>query len=355
MQVHSQQAPSQRRAFVRATLSGIALSLASYGSARAQASVGKLTIGTGNLDPQFAAGYVAHKNGFFKEFGLDATLIDCQNGPRARQMLAADQISVAVSASFDALIIAAAGKETKTLFNIDTRLPYANVLVHKEDYDSGKIRKFADLAGQKVGVSGPKSAFWLMATHMVEKANIKNVEIRFIGGTPEMLAALKSRQVAASMATMTMMEQAVEQGWAVPIVSFKEERAFRDAIGLGGDVPGLSAFALSSTVAKRPAEIQAFVAGWLKGTDFLMANSAEAIVDLIHQDYLGSFERGTLVRTVATLKDKVWSRDNYLSKDAYNRILAVMGGDRLLSDAEVRKLTYETATDVSMVRKVRKI
>ena len=145
---------SDRREFVARTVSGLALALAPLGAARAQQGTGKLTVGTGNLDPMLAAGYVAQKRGFFKEFGLDATFIDCQNGPRARQMLAADQISIAASASFDALIISAAGKETKTLFNIDTRLPYANVIVHKEDYDSGKIRKFADLAGQKLGVSG---------------------------------------------------------------------------------------------------------------------------------------------------------------------------------------------------------
>ena len=191
---------ASRRRMVALAVAGVGAGYLPNFNANAQTNAGKLIYGIGNLDPMFSAGFVALKKGYFKEAGLDASFVDCQNGPRARQMLAAQQVNIVASASFDPMVITIAGKLTKVIAGIDQRLPYANVIVRKEDFDSGRIKSFADLAGKRIGVSAPKSAFWLMATQMVETAGLKGVEIRGIGDLASMLAALKSKQVDASMA-----------------------------------------------------------------------------------------------------------------------------------------------------------
>ncbi|MGF7159985.1 NitT/TauT family transport system substrate-binding protein [Rhodoligotrophos appendicifer] len=323
------------------------------GGIAAQASAGDLVYGIGNLDAMFTAGFVALKKGFFKEAGLNASFLDCQNGPRARQMLAAGQIDICASASFDPIIITLAGKPTKVIASIDRRLPYANVIVNRKDFESGQIKSFSDLSGKRLGVSGPKSAFWLMASHMVEKGKLEGVEIRFIGGTPEMLAALKSGQVDASMATMTMMDQAEKEGWGVPIVSINDDAGWTAAMGLGGDVPGQWIYTLAPFVEKRPDAVQAFVTGWMKGNAFVFANSPETVADLIHEEFLRSFKKDTLVRTISVLKEKVWSKDNVVSPEAYQRVLTVMGGDRMMPDADMAKLPYATEVDMAFVTKAR--
>lgn len=343
----------KRRRFLAGAAAGSAVLGLPISRSRAQSSIGKLVYGIGNLDPMFAAGFVALKNGYFKDAGLEASFVDCQNGPRARQMLAAGQVEIVASASFDPMVITIAGKATRVIAGIDQRLPYANMIVRKEDVDSGRIKSIADLGGKRIAVSAPKSAFWLMATQMVETAGLKDVEIRGVGNLASMLAALKSKQVDASMATLPMMDAAVKEGWGAAIVSIHDPEGWRKAIGLGGDVQGQWIFALDDFIKSRPEAVQAFITGWLKGNDFVQANAAEVVSGLIYDDYLSSFAKESVTETIAVLKEKIWSKDNMVTPEAYKRVVTVMAGDRLVSDADAAKSPYELGADMRFVRKAR--
>ena len=343
-----------RRYMLANALAGVTATYLPSFSARAQTgALDKIVFGLGNLDVMFSAGFVALKMGYFKDAGLDASFIDCQNGPRARQMLAAGQVNIVAAASFDPIVVTIAGKSTTIVCGIDQRLPYANVVVRKEDFDSGKIKSFADLAGKRIGVSAPKSAFWLMAVQMAEAAGLKSIDIRGIGDTNAMLAALKSKQVDASMATIAMMEIAEKDGWGVPIVSINNPDVWRKAIGLGGDVQGQWIYGLESFIRAKPATVQAFITGWVKGTDYIMANRPEAVADVIHEDYLSSFKKESVTQNIRVLKDKVWSKDNLVTADAYKRVVTLMSSDRLVSNAEAAKSPFEIAVDMSFVKKAR--
>ena len=60
--------------------------------------------------------------------------------------------------------------------------PFANIMVLKADFDSGKIKSVKDLAGKTVAVTQPQSATWLMATYISDRAGIlKQVNIRGLG------------------------------------------------------------------------------------------------------------------------------------------------------------------------------
>lgn len=41
------------------------------------------------------------------------------------------------------------------MFGFDRKLTYANVIVRREDFDSGKIKSLKDLAGKRVGATQP--------------------------------------------------------------------------------------------------------------------------------------------------------------------------------------------------------
>jgi NitT/TauT family transport system substrate-binding protein len=170
-----------------------------------------------------------------------------------------------------------------------------------------------------------------------------------------MLAALKSRQVDASMATLPMLDSAQKEGWGVPIVSIHNPDGWQKAIGLGGDVQGQWIFALEEFITARPEAVQAFVTGWLKGNDFVMANKPEDVAALIYDDYLSPFPKETVTQTIAILKERIWSKDNMVTPDAYRRVVTVMSGDRLVSNADAAKSPYETGVDMRFVRKARGI
>jgi len=80
-----------------------------------------------------------------------------------------------------------------------------------------------------------------------------------------MPAALKSKQVDASMATLSVMDSAQKEGWGVPIVSIHNPEGWQKAIGPGGDVQGRRIFALEEFITARPEAVQAFATGWTKG------------------------------------------------------------------------------------------
>lgn len=339
---------AQRRAWLLTTG---ALTVAAAGRSFAQAKT-KVVYGQGSIDPIFTAGYVALKKGFFDAGGLDVEYLNSQSGPRTIQMLAAGQILFGATAATAAPALTIAGKPATLIFGFDRRMTYANVIVRKADYDSGKIRAIKDLAGKRIAATQPGSVTAVMAAYLAERAGIAGkVEIRPLADLATMLGALKTGSVDASMATASMMEQAIAEGWGVAIFDGTSDAAWNEL--MGGDVPGIAALTLKDTVDKRPEIVQAFVNGLVKAQDFINANSAETITELVYADYLSALPRPAVQKAIELYKQKVWLRDNIITEDAYNRMARVMGDGRQFSNEQMKGATYAQCCDMSFVRKAR--
>ena len=335
----------------RAALGGIGGGMA-FGAAGAQ-SLPKVGFGCGSTDPIFTVAYVTLKQGYFRDAGIDVGYLDSQSGPRTKQMLAAGQIMVGSSGASDPMTVTIAGKNATLIFGLDRKITYANMLVHKDDYESGRFRAVKDLSGQRIGVTQPQSATWLMGVYLTERAGAKDVEFRGLGDLSTMLGALKSKQIGATVATMGMMQQGVAQGFAAPVFDVTDDAAWTAAFG--GDVPGLGCYVMQDSIARRPQELQAFVTAMCRGQDFINANTAETIADLVHEDYLSAFNKDAVRNTVDLYKAKVFTRDNLINEAEYNRLLAIMGGGRQFTDEEVKRVPYSQAVDMRFVRKARNL
>ncbi|MDQ8030392.1 ABC transporter substrate-binding protein [Bordetella genomosp. 1] len=319
---------------------------------RAQPRLGRVAYGQGSIDPFFAAGYVALKQGYFSAGGLDVEYLNSQSGPRTNQLLAAGQIVFGATAATAAPALTLAGKPAALVFGFDRKLTYANVIVRREDFESGKVREIKDLAGKRMGATQPQSSTWLMAKYLTEKAGVADrVDIRPLGDLATMLGALKTGSVSASMATMSMMEQAQAEGWGVPIFDATADATWQSF--MGGDVPGIAALALRDTIEKRPEVVQAFVSGLVKAQDWINANSAAAVTDLIYDDYLSAFAREAVQKTIGTYQQSVFLKDNIITPEAYGRMTAIMGDDRQFSNEELKKAPYDTCVDMRFVRRAR--
>lgn len=323
-------------------------------TARAQPRLGKAVYGQGSIDPIFTAGYVALKKGYFGEAGLDVQYLNTQSGPRTNQMLAAGQIMFGATAATAAPALTIAGKAAALIYGFDRRMTYANVLVRKADFDSGKFRSLKDLTGQRIGATQPGSVTALMAIYLMQQAGISDkVDIRPLGDLSTMLGALKTGSVAATMATASMMEQAVHEGWGVPIFDGTNDAAWNEFVG--GDVPGIAAYALRDTITKRPEVVQAFVTGLVKAQDLINTSSAQAITDLIYDDYLKALAKPSILNTIELYKETVWLKDNIITPDAYQRMARIMGDGRQFSNEQMKTVPYSLCVDMSFVRKARGI
>lgn len=322
------------------------------GTARAQPKFGKAVYGQGSIDPIFTAGYVALKRGFFAEAGLDVEYLNSQSGPRTNQMLAAGQILFGATAGTAAPALTVAGKHAVMIFGFDRRMTYANVLVRKEDFDSGKFRSLKDLAGQRVGATQPGSVTALMAVYLMQQAGLSDkVDIRPLGDLATMLGALKTGSVAASMATASMMEQAIQEGWGTAIFNGTSDAVWNEF--MGGDVPGIAAYTLRETIEKRPEVVQAFVNGLVKAQDLINASTAEQLTELVHADFMNALNRASVQKAIALYKDTVWLKDNVVTEEAYNRMARVMGDGRQFSNEQMKAVPYARCVDMSFVRRAR--
>jgi NitT/TauT family transport system substrate-binding protein len=146
-----------RRSFLAVSAGGTVLTAFPV-AARAQARAGKVEYGVASIDPLYSAAYVALKRDLFKQQGLEVNYLNTQSGPRSKQLLAAGQITVATSGVNDAIALALAGKGTTVIYGFDQRVPFANIMVRKADFDSGKIKTVKDLAGKTIAVTQPQSA-----------------------------------------------------------------------------------------------------------------------------------------------------------------------------------------------------
>lgn len=337
---------ADRRQFLGLAVGGAATLM--LGPAQASS---RLDYGIASIDPIYSAAYVALKN---KLFGPSVTInyMNTQSGPRSKQLLAAGQIGAATTGANDSIALSIAGKQSVMVYAFDVRVPFANILINKEVYDSG-VTSVKQLAGRSLGVTAPQAATWLMAIYITEHAGVKDdVAIRPLGDFTTMMGAVKSKGVDACMATYAMLELAKEEGWGVPLFEIYDEANWNGVFG--GPVPGAAAYVLEDTIASKPDDVQALVTGLCAGTDFIFANTPETVADLIHEDYLSGFSKKSVVSAITTFKT-VWSQDNLILPETYERLTGIMGSGRQYSDAEMATAPYEKNVDMSFVRKTRNL
>jgi NitT/TauT family transport system substrate-binding protein len=344
-----------RRSFIRIAAGGAALIAVPAAPVWAQAARhGKMEYGVASIDSLYSAIYVTLKQGYFATEGLDVSYINSQSGPRSKQMLAAGQLFITTTGVNDSVALSLAGKASTVVFSLDRRVPFANILVHKDNFGPGKLQAVKDLAGKSIAVTQPQAATWLMAIYIADRAGIKDkVTVRGLGDFVTMLGAVKSKQVEATIATISMIDAAKQEGWGVPLFDVTDEKTWNETFG--GDVPGVGCYVLSENIAKRAPAIQAFVNAMVKGQDWVKANSTEKIVDLIYQDYLSGFPREAVVRAVNVYKGSLWNYTNVLPKETYDRLIRIMGDGRQFSNEELKAVPYEKSVDMSFVRKARNL
>jgi NitT/TauT family transport system substrate-binding protein len=343
-----------RRGFLGLTAGGM-VTLALPDRAPAQARrLGKIEYGVASVDAIYSTAYVAFKRGFFEGEGLEVNYLNSQSGPRSKQMLAAGQLFVTTTGANDSVALTLSGKPSVLVFGLDSRVGFANILVNKELHDSGKVKRLEDLAGQTLAVTQPQAATWLMAIFICDRVGIKDkVNVRGLGDLATMMGAVKTKQAAASMATLSMIEKAREEGWGIPLFDVTSDRDWTRIFG--GDVPGVTCYVLEETAKRRRDVLQAFVNAMVKGSDFLKASTPEAIADVVYADYLSGFTREAVIKAIRVYKNNWWNYSNVISRESYDRLLRIMGDGRQYSNEELKKVPYEVAVDMSFVRTARKL
>lgn len=342
-----------RRNFMTISAGGAILAALPASPGWSQGTATKLDYGIASIDPLYAVAYVALQKGFFKQENLDVNYLNTQSGPRTKQLLAAGQIFVGTSGVSDAVALSIAGKPAKVVFGFDQRVPFANILIRKEDYDSGRIRSVKDLAGKSIAVTQPQAATWLMATYIATRFDIVDkTKILGLGDFATMLGALKAGRVDAAISTISMIDSAYQEGWGHTLFDVTDEAEWNKVFG--GPVPGVGCYLLSETVDKQATVVQSFVNAMSKAQGVLNTSTPEQISDLIFKDFLTGFERPAILRALNVYKKGVWSQNNEISAESYNRLTSIMSQGKMYTDAELAKVPFDQMVDMRFLAKAKR-
>jgi NitT/TauT family transport system substrate-binding protein len=143
------------------------------------------------------------------------------------------------------------------------------------------------------------------------------------GNVDTMLGSLKSKQVDILVSSLSLLNEAQQQGWGELLFDGTDEAIWNKHIG--GKVPVTAHFTLQATIDKDPAKMQAYVTALWRASQWIKAHKPTEVYDAI-EPYVGSTSRDanlleiTAIQKVADYEgtvdaasfargEKVWFRE----------------------------------------------
>jgi ABC-type nitrate/sulfonate/bicarbonate transport system substrate-binding protein len=212
--------------------------------------------------------YIAQKEGFFKEQGIELT-VQPVNPPTATQALIANQFDIAHAAS-PGISAALQGAPVKMIYVMAERAPYW-VITKPE------IKTWADLKGKKLGVSSTTGTQVLDTTRLLKlhgvDAQADGVQYVVPGGPgdADKYAGIKSGTIDAGLFTGLGGVQALSDGFTM-IGDFSQIRTLDYTI-----------WTTDSFIQSKPDLVQGFITATLKGVQIYKNNPERALAATTEQ------------------------------------------------------------------------
>lgn len=151
-------------------------------------------VGAGLIEPQ-AQAYYARANGFFKQRGLDVTIVTSANGAATTAAVAGGTLQIGITSVLGLAQAVGRGLPFATFAPggiHDSRFPASGLLVLPD----AKIASPKDLSGKVVAVSTLKGLDQLVVSVLIDKSGGDVAAVKFVELRPtEALAALQSGRV----------------------------------------------------------------------------------------------------------------------------------------------------------------
>ena len=255
---------SIRRLFVGAAVaSGLALAAGNTGAANTPITF-QLNWVAGGANAGFAA---AVAEGFYKDAGLDVTLVQGNGSGNTAQLVANGRSEIAYADAVAVSQLIAKGAPMKVLSTVYQSNPNEVSALKKTG-----IKSIKDLAGKKVGVPSGSSQTTMLPL-LLKANNLTESEVNLINMPPTaMVPSLLQGQVDAILGSVDSYQIQLEaQGAQTDNFMFADH---------GVPTVSTSIFASDSYIKNNPEVIKKFIAASLKGWYFALDNPEKAVKDL---------------------------------------------------------------------------
>ena len=243
----------------------------------------QLKIMVGGLSKQiYLPNELTQRLGYFKQEGLDVTLIDEASGQSSEDEVLAGQVDAGSGSYNHTIELQAAGKQMEAVVLLNVAPGEAEIVSAKE---AGQIHSVADLKGKNLGVTELGSGTQTLTTALLHKAGITPDQVHFVpvGAGDTFIAALKQGRIDAGMTTEPTISRILSTGVGKVLVDLRSPQSTQAA--LGGSYPFICLFMNNSYVNSHKAVVQKLVSAYVKTLKWMHTHTAEQIADMMPADY----------------------------------------------------------------------
>lgn len=257
--------------------------------------------------PVYQSHFLADRNGYFRDAGLDCKLIQGGSGVKTREIIASSQGDIGIGDVTHPMQLSNRGRNGRILMPTDTRSSSVIFIIRKDLKDQGiatleALTEWKRPDGRKpiVSVSSLGGTNHVWSSYYMETMGLDQ-KVTFVGtgNVDTMLGSLKTRQVDVLVSSQSLLNDSVEQGWGAMLFDGTDETIWNKYIG--GKVPVTGHFTLQATIDRDPAKMQAFVTALWRAAQWIKAHSPDEIHDVI-EPYVGSTSRGANILEITALK-----------------------------------------------------
>jgi NitT/TauT family transport system substrate-binding protein len=344
----------QRRTFLKASAS--ALMSAPALTFAANAATGSTIItAVSNPGAKYVPFYVADKAGIAKQEGLIVESIMISSGAGVRDAVAADRAQFALAQGNSAAIATGKGRPGKTIMSLLWGAPDGFIVVRKDLYDEGidtvpKLAEWKRPDGSKplIVATSKGSGSYILGALVLKSFGVfdKFGWIFAGGGTSQVLALLKSKQVDAIVADPNWQGAAEAGGFGHLIFDILTPENTKKVIG--GPFMGTVVFGLDSTLRDK-ALTQAYVNAIYRSMQWIKSHSEDEAWALLEGNYFSQLDAAITKNEMAVYK-RVWNYDGFVTPEVYET------SRKLYKDPayDTPDMTYAEVVDMSFVEAAKK-
>jgi NitT/TauT family transport system substrate-binding protein len=226
---------------------------------------------------------VAEQLGYFKDEGLDVTVVDFAGGSKALQAVVGGSADV-VSGAFEHTVNMQFKGQFLRAFVLQGLAPQIVLGVNPKTMPN--FKNIADLKGQKIGVTAPGSSTNVMVNFVLAKAGLKpsDVSIVGVGAGNGAVAAMRSGQIDA-ISNLDPVITLLQRSGDLKIVNDTRILAQSQKI-FGGPMPAGCLYAPQTFIDKNPNTTQALANAIVRANKWIQAAGAAEIIKAVPESYL---------------------------------------------------------------------
>jgi len=244
----------------------------------------KVTLMVGGLNKIiYLPAKLTEQLGYFKEQGLDVSLLDEPAGVDAENELLAGKVDGVVGFYDHTIDLQAKGKFLMSVVQF-SRAPGEVVLVDSRKADA--IKSPADFKGKTMGVTGLGSSTNFLMQYLAVRNGVpvSQTTSLAVGAGNTFIAAMKQGQIDVGMTTEPTVSRMLKTGDAKILVDLRTEAGTVKA--LGGTYPAACLYMQADWVGKNKDTVQKLANAFVKTLKYIQTHSAEEIAKQMPNDYL---------------------------------------------------------------------